>query len=136
MQKVRATSLVVRDGNILLVHRIKHGEVYYILPGGAVEEGESIEDAVLRELKEETTLEGSKLKEVFDYTDDICRNRIFLIEDAKGDEVKIGKGTPEAGKQNEDNLYFIEWIPVNKILFLLIWPLQTREFLFKYFKLV
>jgi len=31
---------------------------YYVLPGGTVEKWEKIEEAVIRELKEETNLEG------------------------------------------------------------------------------
>lgn len=136
MERVRATALVVKNGNILLIHRLRDGEEYYVLPGGSIEEGEKIEDTVLRELKEETTLEGGKLKELLDYTDDVCRNRIFLVEDAKGNDLKIEEDTPEFKKQNKNDQYLPEWIPENKILFLTIWPLQTREFLFKYFKLV
>ncbi|KKR70092.1 MAG: MutT/Nudix [Candidatus Nomurabacteria bacterium GW2011_GWB1_40_7] len=135
MQKIRATALVVRDEKVLMVHRFRDGEEYYVLPGGMTEEGESIEDAVLRELKEETTLEGSGLKEVLDYTDDICRNRIFLIGNFEGEVVKLSENSPEYKKQNEKDQYSVEWVPVNEILFLTIWPMQTREFLFKYFKL-
>lgn len=40
------------DGRIALMHAAKHG--YYKLPGGGVDEGETIEGALIRELLEET----------------------------------------------------------------------------------
>lgn len=48
-EKVRA--LVIRDGKILLVHKIQSNK--YALPGGGVESGENIEIAVVRESYEE-----------------------------------------------------------------------------------
>jgi 8-oxo-dGTP pyrophosphatase MutT (NUDIX family) len=135
MQKVRATAFVLKNNSILMMHRFSRGEEYYVLPSGSQEENESIEKATLRELKEETNLEGKVVKEVFDYTDDISRNRLFLVE-VKDGKLKVGENAPEIKKQNEQNKYFPEWVPINEILFLIIWPLQTREFLFKYFELV
>ena len=135
MPRVRATAFVVKNNSVLMIHRFSKGEEFYVLPGGSIEDGESIEEATLRELKEETNLEGKIIKEVFDYTDEISRNRLFLIE-VKDGELKINDNAPEIKLQNEQNKYFPEWIPVNERLFLIVWPLQTRKFLFNYFKLV
>lgn len=135
MQKVRATSFVVKNNSILMIHRYSEGQEFYVLPGGSKEDNESIEEATLRELKEETNLEGKIVKEVLDYTDEVSRNRIFLLEVNDG-ELKINESAPEANRQNKQNKYSPEWVPVNKILFLTIWPLKTREFLFEYFKLI
>lgn len=52
------SGLVVRDGRVLLIKRGK--EPYkgcWSLPGGGVEPGESLRDAVCREMREETGLE-------------------------------------------------------------------------------
>ena len=52
---------VTREGKILLIKR-KNPPAGWALPGGFVDYGESAETAALRELKEETGLEGSDMK--------------------------------------------------------------------------
>jgi 8-oxo-dGTP diphosphatase len=46
--------VVVRDGRVLLVHRARYDD--WSLPKGKLEEGESWEEAALREVEEETGL--------------------------------------------------------------------------------
>jgi 8-oxo-dGTP diphosphatase len=52
------SAAIFRDGRILIVRRARppaHG--LYTLPGGGVELGETLEEAVIREVREETALE-------------------------------------------------------------------------------
>jgi 8-oxo-dGTP diphosphatase len=63
-------AVVIRDGKVLLVKR--RNEPYkgmFALPGGFVEYGERTEEAVLRELKEETDMEGEIAKLVGVFSD-------------------------------------------------------------------
>jgi ADP-ribose pyrophosphatase YjhB (NUDIX family) len=55
--RVRAAAIIVKDGEILLVRHVKHGRTYWLLPGGGVKYGETIEEAIVREIKEETNLD-------------------------------------------------------------------------------
>lgn len=45
------------EENVLLVKNKGPGASYYTLPGGAVERGETLEEAAIREVKEETGLD-------------------------------------------------------------------------------
>lgn len=54
-KQVRAAGgVLVRDGRVALVHRPKHDD--WSLPKGKLDQGESWEDAALREVREETGL--------------------------------------------------------------------------------
>lgn len=55
--RLRVAALVTRDGHVLLVRHVKNGETRWLLPGGGVDRGETLADALRRELREETGLE-------------------------------------------------------------------------------
>jgi ADP-ribose pyrophosphatase YjhB (NUDIX family) len=51
--RVRVSAILRREGRILLVRQEKPGREYWLLPGGGVRAGESLMDALRRELSEE-----------------------------------------------------------------------------------
>lgn len=55
--RIRVAALIIRNGRILLAEHEKGGRRYWLLPGGGVEYGESVEEALKRELIEEAGLE-------------------------------------------------------------------------------
>ncbi|GAB4254897.1 MAG: hypothetical protein Kow00122_13120 [Thermoleophilia bacterium] len=54
---VRAAAFIVREGAVLLVRQEKGDATYWLLPGGRVNHGETLVQAVIRELREELCLE-------------------------------------------------------------------------------
>jgi ADP-ribose pyrophosphatase YjhB (NUDIX family) len=54
---VAVSAAIVRDGKVLIVRRARPpAKDVYTLPGGVVEAGETLTDAVIREVREETAL--------------------------------------------------------------------------------
>jgi 8-oxo-dGTP diphosphatase len=52
-----AIAIVVNGGRVLLIRRsVREGDLSWAFPGGAVEAGEAVEDASVRETPEETGL--------------------------------------------------------------------------------
>lgn len=58
-------AIIFKDNQILVMHRNKHGSEYYTLVGGRVHEQESLEQALAREVKEETGLDVTAAQLVF-----------------------------------------------------------------------
>lgn len=87
---------IVKDGQVLLVRRSIDDFLggYYEMPGGGVDNGETIEQAAMREVKEETGLVPYRVITTFkgfDYTTDkkpLVR-QVNLIIEAKPGEVKL-----------------------------------------------
>jgi len=60
-----ARAIIFSEEQVLVMHRNKYGSEYYTLVGGRVNEDESIEDALIREVREETGLTVVDFRLVF-----------------------------------------------------------------------
>ena len=111
---------VVQSGNILLIQRKNFpGRNLWALPGGFVDQGESLAAAVIRELKEETRLKvpepvlwGSLVtNKVFDYPHRSARGRVitqaYLFNLAPSTEMP--KVNPRSDAKEA------QWIPIGDI---------------------
>lgn len=54
--RIRVCAFITRDERVLLVRQRRGASTYWLLPGGGVERGESLADALAREVEEECGL--------------------------------------------------------------------------------
>ena len=116
-KRVSSRAIIIEDGKLLTMFRRKikkDGSVkeYYVIPGGGLEESETLEENVIRELKEEfnVDIEIVKFLSTEEYDDTIAN--YFLC--------KIVNGTPKLGGEELDritpeNYYEIRYIDLNDI---------------------
>lgn len=73
----RATVVVIRNGNVLLV-RGQTGK--FSIPGRGVEPGEQPAEAAVRELREETGLTATRVEYLFQWASSVTRHHVFRVE--------------------------------------------------------
>ncbi len=122
MQKTVVTGILVRntEGKVLLVRKKDGVGPYagtFITPGGGVETSESIDDAVQRELYEETGVKAVNIKRVL-FDDDVTENwkgekTHFIMLLYTGDYVS---GDLKPTENNDDELERIEWFSPSEIV--------------------
>jgi len=107
--KVAVGAIVIEDGKILLAkRRFKPSSNKWAIPGGHVEMGESLKEAVTRELYEETGLKAIKCEpySITEYIEHGVRNQLlyhYLIIDFL---VKVEPGKPRLNEESLDIGYF------------------------------
>jgi len=66
VNRPRACAAILNDDKILMVCHQTPSRTYWTFPGGGVEEGETLEQAVIREVKEETGLDVKVVRLLFE----------------------------------------------------------------------
>jgi 8-oxo-dGTP diphosphatase len=92
--RIRAAGILVKDDRILLVRHEKNGKSYWLIPGGGVDFGESVEAALIREYQEEVGIQIEVGKLVLVH-DSIPPNRhrqvlnLYFLVFANNFEIKV-----------------------------------------------
>lgn len=97
--------------------RDKFGKVYYTLPGGGVQFGESVEQALRREMHEETGLQLGAARLVFiENAGLIFGMQYIYLVDYQAGEPKLDAESDEAQIDlYSDNHYLPEWLPIRRL---------------------
>ncbi len=98
--------LIHKDGKALMQNRVKADWAGWTLPGGHVEPGESIVDACVREMREETGLEVRDLH--------LCGIKQFPIPEGRY-LVFLFETEQFSGELRSSDEGRMEWIPLDKI---------------------
>ena len=128
MKRIRAVAIIVNNRKILLIHRINKGKEYHIFPGGGVENGETVEQAVLREVQEETSLEVKIEKLLYHHIYDDGTEHFFYLCLYVSGEPKLGDGNEARDmKESNANFYNPVWYDTEGLPQLLLYPLEIRD---------
>ncbi len=118
--------IIIHNEKILLIHRIKNDKEYYVLPGGAIESGETPEEAAIREVKEETNLDVEIGQLLWKFREDYNNTYgYYFIAKKFGGNLKLGG--PEAKKQSKNNKYILEWTSLKKMNRITLYPEKIKD---------
>ncbi len=104
--RVSARAIIFQEGKLLTMFRRKlnNGELaeYYVIPGGGQDDGETLEEAVTRELKEEMSIDIKVVSFLGNEADKMGEANYFYCE--------ILSGTPKLGgeeleRNSQENYY-------------------------------
>ena len=104
--------LIRKDGNYLLQDRLKEDWKGFTMPGGHVEAGESIVDAVIREVREETglTVRNPRLCGVKQFPIEEGRYIVFLFRAEEFDGELISSEEGQMRWVNEADLPYLDTV--------------------------
>ncbi len=111
-KRVGSRAIIFNGKKVYLMFRRKNGKEYYALPGGGVEEGETLEETVKRELKEEFNVDIKILGYLGTNEGDIAMNHFFHCEIVSGTPVLGGE---ELERNSIDNYYEIRELDIDDI---------------------
>jgi ADP-ribose pyrophosphatase YjhB (NUDIX family) len=145
MSAPRAVAVVIADSRVLVIKRflrrmsaevcvmceagdarraICPGHRYAVLPGGHVEGGETVEDAAVRELREETSLDARIDRLLWTGSHNGRPAFYFLMTDVSG---AVALSGAEAAEHSPNNHYELMWAAGEELDSLRLHPADIRE---------
>lgn len=127
---IRAAAILVKDNQLLLIHRTRDNKEFWVFPGGGVEEDEKVEEAVIREVEEEASIKCEIVKLLYThiYTDLGHKQFYYLCKYVSGNP-KLGEYNELRTMEKEDQTFKPVWTDIGELDNKLLYPLEIRDWL-------
>jgi len=134
MKRVRA--IIIKDNKVLTIKRTKPDETYWVIPGGGVENKETNEEALIREIKEELGVDIKIDKLILEMDskkiETINQKEYFYFCSIEGGKIGSGEG-PEFEKGSRYiGVHDIEWLNIKDIPSINLRPNKIKEIVKNY----
>lgn len=130
----RVAAILIENHQMAMIERQRSGKLFYVFPGGHVEPGETLEQALVREVKEELGLEVIVGGQVAEFT---YKNRLHYYYQVSQLGGTFGSGTgKELARLPSDERGSVKpcWLPVDRLTDFLIYPVVMAELILRSYK--
>lgn len=131
----RVCGMIIHEGKILAMHDQR--SPYYYLPGGRVQLGETVEEAVLREIREELEIDAKIVRPLWFnqgfFTEDVSGEQfheicIYFLMDISHTDL-LSKGKQFVLSENNQRHTF-EWLEFDRLKDEYFYPIFLKEKIF------
>jgi len=124
----RSAGIIRRGSELLFMRRQVKGREFVVCVGGHLQEGETPEQAVIREVQEEASGNVKNISAAFTFIDYQKANTdyYFLCDWEKGEPQLGGE---EETKNSEQNQYELIWVPISQVSELNLLPKAAKEWI-------
>lgn len=115
--RTRAGIILIENDKVALIERHRAGLDYFVFPGGGVDEGETPEQAAVREAKEELGVDVS-LKQKIAILHFGLSTQVYFLAERVGGEFGTGAGEEFIDSNPDDpeeGIYTPIWMPINEM---------------------
>ena len=139
MERTRVAGIIFINDGIALMHRVgvlkrSDYQEYYTFPGGGLEEGETLEQGTIREIKEEFGIDVKVVKKLYELeSQKFNQKEYFFLCEYIGGEFGTGEG-PEFSndpKYIDSGKYLPEIVKIEDIKNIPLLPPEIKEKLVK-----
>ena len=116
--RIRAGIVLIQDNKVALIERHRAGLHYFVFPGGGVDQGESPEQAAIREAMEELGIEVVIKQKVAEVQVGRKSRQIYFLVNQIGGEFGTGTGeeyTDSDPQDPDEGVYTPIWILIDEL---------------------
>ena len=109
----RGSVVLIQNNKVGLIKRIREGSVYYVFPGGGIEEGETPEVGAKREALEEVGIEVNIQECIAKVS--FNGTQYFFLTEITGGIFGAGKGEEYTDENRNRGTYLPMWIDIDEL---------------------
>ncbi len=116
--RIRAGAVLIQGSKVALIERHRAGLNYFVFPGGGVNEGESPEQAAVREAMEELGVQVAIKQKVAEIVLGQKSRQIYFLVEQVGGEFGTGAGeeyTDSDPNDPDEGIYIPVWMPISEL---------------------
>jgi 8-oxo-dGTP diphosphatase len=116
--RTRAGVVLIQDGRVALIERHRAGLDYFVFPGGGVDEGETYEQAAVREAMEELGIQVAIKQKVAEIQMASKSHQVYFLVEQTGGEFGTGTGEEYVDADPNDpdeGVYVPVWMPIAEL---------------------